>query len=172
MFLGVPFNRVHVTSKRVGNSFGGKGIRNIPMLANSSWRDWPPFVLLQEVTRPPGRWWWGWPLAAGSTSLLWVTTLSHQNKEPALIRSARRVDGGGTIQLERRALLSRSTFLQGSTPSSALMWWLTLGRPSTLPSTSPTLKRPSLKDTAGLPWRIPCSAQKESYSQEGTASTT
>merc|ERR1719323_2975837 len=97
--------------------------------------------------------------------------LSHQNKEPALTRSARRVDGGGTTLLERRALLLRLTFLQGSTPSSAPKWWLTLGRPSTLPSTLPTSRRPSLKDMAGLPWRTPCSAQKESYSQEVTANT-
>merc|ERR1711962_560971 len=103
------------------------------MPVNNLWRDWPPFVLLQEVTRLPGRWWWGWPLAAGSTSLLWATMLSHQNKEPALTLLARRVDGGGTTPLERRALLSRLTSLQGSTP---------------------------------------CSAQKESYSQEDTASTT
>merc|ERR1712213_268722 len=34
--------------------------------------------------KAPWRWWWGWPLAAGSTSLLWATMLSHQNKEPAL----------------------------------------------------------------------------------------
>merc|ERR1711978_559981 len=96
--------------------------------------------------------------------------LSHQNKEPALTLSVRRVDGGST-PLERRALLSRLTFLQGSTPSSAPRWWLTLGRPSTLPSTSPTSRRPSLRDTAGLPWRTPCSAQKESYSQEDTANS-
>merc|ERR1712012_244278 len=124
-----------------------------------------------EVTRHPGRWWWEWHLEAGSTSPLWATMLSHQNKEPALTLSARRVDGGGTTPLERRALLLRLTSLQGSTPFSAPRWWLTLGRPSTLPSTSPTSRRPSLRDTAGLPWRTPCSVQRESYSQEDTAST-
>merc|ERR1719225_2528104 len=98
--------------------------------------------------------------------------LSQRNKVLPLTQSVRRVDGGGTTPLERPALLSRLTSSRGSTPSSALRWWLTLGRPSTLPSTSPTSRRPSLRDTAGLPWRTPCSAQKESYSQEDTASTT
>merc|ERR1712200_217042 len=83
------------------------------MPVNNLWRDWLPFVLLQEVTRLPGRWWWGWPLAAGSTSPLWATMLSHQNKEPALTLLARRVDGGQAINPAIDIANIEAAFTQG-----------------------------------------------------------